>query len=217
METLTPEKPKPKIYLPEVRKILEEDIFLKWGLHQLEGINDEGNTLRHSQRITNISYLLAKHFKYSEEDTELAVQAGILHDIGKIEIDSSVLTKPSDIFSDEDLEIVSQHALIGYGIVESRDPRLAIIILLHHEFQEKPYPKVDFEDLKVPPQDRELSRRLAMTDVFDRCAFGSKNIEPLPREKWKPRLIKQFNQSGDEEVIDFLMDQYEKIKELSGN
>ena len=84
MEIPNPEKPKPKIYLPEVRKIIESDIFLKWGLRQLEGINDEGDTLRHSQRITNLNYLLAKHFKYSEEDTELAVQAGLLHDIGKI-------------------------------------------------------------------------------------------------------------------------------------
>lgn len=215
METFKPEKPKPKIYLPEVRKILEDDVYLKWGLRQLDEINDEGDTKRHTQRVTNLSYLLAKHLKYSEEDTELAVQAGVLHDIGKMQVDSSVLTRPSEIFSDEDMEKVSKHALNGYGIVESREPRVATIILLHHMFQKKYYPKeINLDELNVPPRDLELSRRLAMVDVFDTVVFGRQNIKPAPAEKHRSILLEQFNKVGDEEIIEYLFSQYETIKGL---
>lgn len=214
MEIYNPERKRPKIYLPETRKILEGDVYLKWALRMLEEINDEGDTLRHSQRTANLGFLLARHLNYSKEEIEFFAEVNVLHDIGKIEVDSSILTKPSDIFSDEDMKKVSQHALDGYGIVESRNPRAAKIILLHHEFQARPYPKIDIEALNIPPEDIELARRLAIIDVFDTCAFGRQNIKSLPLAQCKAKLMQQFKQKGDEELIDFLMSQYETIKEL---
>ena len=208
------EKEKSRTYLPEVRVILENDIYLKWALRMLEEINDKGNTLQHSQRMANLGFLLARHLNYLKEETEFFVEVNVLHDIGKIEIDSSILTKPSDIFSEEDLKKVSQHALDGFGIVERRDPRAAHIILIHHEFQEKPYPKIDIKTLSLPKKDMEIARLLAMIDVFDRCAFGATNIKPLPLAQCKARLMEQFKQEGDEEIIDFLISKYETVKEL---
>lgn len=208
------EKEKSRTYLPEVRVILENDVYLKWALRMLEEINDKGNTLRHSQRMTNLGFLLARHLNYSKEETEFFIEVNVLHDIGKIEVDSSILTKPSDIFSEEDLKKVSQHALNGYGIVENRNQRAAKIILIHHEFQVKPYPNIDIKALNMPPEDTELARRLAMIDVFDTCAFGRQNIKPVPLTQCREILMKQFEQKGDEEIIDFLINKYDNIKEL---
>jgi len=216
-----PEKPQPKIYLPEVREILENNVFLKWGLQQLEGINDGGNTLRHTQCVTNCGYLLAKHLaeknNLSSEDIELFVEICLLHDIGKIKTPASILTKPWKEFTEDDRKIVSEHVREGKEILKTQgcSPRVYNPVLLHHEFQEKSYPEIDIEAADFEDEDIDNARLLAIIDVFDRMAFGATNIETLPKEDWKPKLMKQFNQPEDERIIDFLISQYEAIRGLS--
>jgi len=215
-----PEKPKPKIYLPEVREILENNVFLKWGLQQSEGINDGGNTLRHTQRVTNCGYLLAKHLaeknNLSSEDIELFVEICLLHDIGKIKTPTSILTKPWKEFTEDDRKIVSEHVREGKKILKMQgcSPRVYNPVLLHHEFQEKSYPEIDIEAADFEDEDIDNAKLLAIIDVFDRLAFGASNIPPIPLNEASEKLKKQFKTEGDAEIIDFLISQYETIKDL---
>ena len=56
---------------------------------------------------------------------------------------------------------------------------------------------------------------LAMVDVFDRLVFGGTNIPPMKHDQAEEKLKEQFDQPGDEEVIEFLFSQCEKIKNLN--
>lgn len=219
LEDFNPEKPKSKIYFPEVRAIIESEKFLRDGQKELAGMSAKKDTLRHSQRMTNLGYLLAKHRNFSEEETRLFVETCLLHDIGKTELPQKYLAKPSNKFSAKDLEIVGKHAHRGYIYLkhEGRDPRVFLPVLLHHQYQKKSYPAIGTQFKEIEDVDVDNSRLLAMLDVFDVYAFGRplSKTDPLTRDQAEQKLKEQFDQPGDEEVIVFLFSQYEEVKDLN--
>jgi HD-GYP domain-containing protein (c-di-GMP phosphodiesterase class II) len=226
LEDFNSEKSKPKIYLPEVRAVIESinsesEDFLKKRQKDLAGMSAKKDTLRHSQRITNLGYLLAKERNFSEEEIKFFVEICLLHDLGKIQLPQKYLARPFGKFSAKDLEVVRKHSIQGYAHLkqEKRSPRVYNPILIHHEFQEQPYPDTKASVLKLMENmediDVDNARLLAIIDVFDRRVFGSSNIPPLPREQAEKELKKQFDQPGDEEVINFLFLQYEEIRNLN--
>lgn len=217
LEDFHPEKPKPKIYLPEVRTIIENDKFLISGQKVLAGMSAKKDTLRHSQRMTNLGYLLAKHRSFSEEEIKIFIETCLLHDIGKAEIPQKYLSKTTGKFGPKDLKIVGVHAYRGYACLKKkeRSPRVYNPVLLHHEFQENPYPAIGVQFKGIEDIDVDNARLLAMMDVFDRRIFGSSNIPPQPPEQAEEKLKEQFDQPGDAEIIAFLFLQCEKIKNLN--
>ena len=77
MEIFNPEKPKKKRYLPEVQAIIEiinnegkgkNKDFLKQREKDLASMSEKKETLRHSQRMTNLGYLLARKKIFSDEE-----------------------------------------------------------------------------------------------------------------------------------------------------
>lgn len=223
LETFNPEKAKPKIYLPEVRATINSIKYLRDKEKELTGKGDKKDTLHHSQRVANLGYLLAKNQKFSEEKINFFVETCLLHDIGKMQIPVKYLTKRADKFGPKDLKVVRHHADWGYSILkeEGRSPRVYNPVYYHHEYQDQPYPETKAKVLRrmndTEDIDFDNARFLAMIDVFDRRVFGSSNIPPMVPEQAKERLKEQFNQPGDEKVINFLFDQYETIKGLSEN
>ncbi|MDI6778161.1 MAG: HD domain-containing protein [Patescibacteria group bacterium] len=194
-----------QVYLDPVRKIIENDIFLRWVREQLDLISDEGDTLRHTQRMTNCGYLLIRHLareqKLSNDDIELFVETCLSHDLGKIEVDYKSLIKTSGKFSPEDFEIVKQHVEKGYDILKhcGRSDEVYNPVLIHHTFQPDPYPPLAIKRKKnMNERDKRNGRLLAMTDVFETCAFGRKFVEirPLPLDK-APEAVWPARRRGD--------------------
>ena len=223
------ERPRPKIYLLEVRSIIEiinnegrdkNKDFLKQREKDLASMSEKKETLHHSQRMTNLGYLLAKKKNFSDEETKFFVEACLLHDIGKTEVARKHTARFSDKFSPKDLEAIKKHPRAGYSYLkhEGRSPHVYNPVLLHHLFQEKPYPKIGIEFQGMDDDvDIDNARLLAMIDVFDTLVFGRPYVKifPLPLDRAEEKLKAQFNQPGDEEGINFLFSQYETIKGLS--
>lgn len=220
MEGRHHEQPSPKIYFPEVRAIIDGDKtnFLNDRLKDLTGLEDKKDTLHHSQRITNLGYLLYNHLNITSVSIEQFVEICLLHDIGKKDIPSKHLTRQFAKFAEKDMNVIRQHPRFGYTLLKNarRSPRVYNAVLLHHQFQPKPYPKIGAEFREIESCDVDNARLLSILDVFDTCAFGRPyvDIKPLSMEGVRKALASQFNQSGDEEIIDFLCLQYEKIKDL---
>ena len=218
METFNPEKSKPEIYFPEVRAIIESEKFLRDGQKALASMDDKKDALRHSQRITNMGYLLHKHLGITSVDEKQFVEICLLHDIGKKDIPPKHLTRQFDKFSPKDMEAVRKHVRTGYMELKQagRSPRVYNAVLLHHQFQAKSYPKIGAEFREIEPADVDNARLLAILDVFDTCAFGRSyvGIEALPIDEAKKKLMSLFDQPGDEAVINFLASQYETVKKL---
>lgn len=102
--------------------------------------------IRHIRKVTAmlLERLILKTDKYglSWHDCEIIADASVLHDIGKIEIDSKILNKPGRL-TPKEREEVKKHAVIGeeillngVGNTLNEEPMLATAVQIcrwHHE------------------------------------------------------------------------------------
>ena len=91
-------------------------------------------TEKHSELMSRIAVELAKCLNLSEEDIETVRLGAMLHDLGKIGINESILLKPGKL-TKEEYELVKQHPQIGAEIVRTVHALKGAIplILYHHE------------------------------------------------------------------------------------
>ena len=90
--------------------------------------------MMHSKRVGEIAELIAIKMGLSEENIRNLKTAGLMHDIGKIGIDESILNKPTRL-NDAEREEMKRHPEIGYRILSSVSEfsEIAVCVLEHHE------------------------------------------------------------------------------------
>jgi len=91
-------------------------------------------TAGHQVRVANLACAIAKIIGLSEDDIEKIRIAGLLHDIGKINIPIEILSKPGKISAAE-FDIIKLHPKIGYEVVNEMETPypVADTVLQHHE------------------------------------------------------------------------------------
>ena len=121
-------------------------------------------TEEHAIRLIGYSKAIGEKLKLSEGHMNDIELLSMLHDIGKIGIENSILTKPAKLSEDEQREM-RNHPEIGFRIAQA-SPELSHIannILSHHErWDGKGYPQ-GLSGKKIPL----LSRILAVVDAYD--------------------------------------------------
>lgn len=75
------------------------------------------NVGNHSESVANYALMIAKEMKLPNEQCESVYIGGLLHDIGKIGITESILSKPMTL-NENEYEIIKQHPILGYEIVK---------------------------------------------------------------------------------------------------
>ena len=75
-------------------------------------------TSGHQRRVARLSCAIAKELGWSEDRIEGLGTAGLLHDIGKIQVPSDILTKPGRLSAVE-FELIKSHAHAGYQILKA--------------------------------------------------------------------------------------------------
>jgi putative nucleotidyltransferase with HDIG domain len=116
--------------------ILENQAYLHSHLLYLIAATD-GNedTIGHSQLVARYTLLLTKALGIDNKTFRVDIERGaLLHDIGKIGIPDSILRKPGAL-TDKEREIVKEHSLLGYELVEEFAFLLKAsrVVLFHHE------------------------------------------------------------------------------------
>lgn len=88
----------------------------------------------HSSRVSNLSLAIAEKLNLSDKKREMIEYAALLHDVGKIGIEDSILQKPGPLTEGEFL-IVKRHPVIGFEIISKVDflKEIAGFIRSHHE------------------------------------------------------------------------------------
>lgn len=90
-------------------------------------------TYHHSRRVQKYSMRIAKELVLSTDKLENLYFASLFHDIGKIDIDEKILNKTGKL-TQEEFDIIKQHAELGYDMVKSTYyDKVGDIILQHHE------------------------------------------------------------------------------------
>jgi len=88
----------------------------------------------HSQYMANLSNKLARTLGCSEQESLNIYWAALLHDVGKIGVEDSILRKPGPL-TDEEWQIMKKHPQIGAKLVQGMTglDNIAPLILMHHE------------------------------------------------------------------------------------
>ncbi len=121
-------------------------------------------TREHADRMMEMGRRLGRELGLSEDKQNELDLLALLHDIGKIAINDSVLEKPSMLNEDE-WEEMKKHPEVGFRIAESTKElyHISDYILTHHErWDGKGYPQ-GLKGEQIP----KLSRVLAIIDAYD--------------------------------------------------
>ncbi len=121
-------------------------------------------TRGHSERVARISVAMGKRLGMDEVELDTLRMSALLHDIGKIAIDDSILKKPSAL-TDSEYEIMKTHPQRGYKIM-SQIPAMKDFLpgmYMHHEMVNgKGYPQGLTGD-EIPLQ----AKIISVADTFD--------------------------------------------------
>ena len=91
-------------------------------------------TLGHSERVSTYVVMIGEYMNLSDQEITILQYAGLLHDIGKIELPKSVLNKKEPLTEEELLQI-RMHPVYSENIVEPLEnmDQLRDYIRHHHE------------------------------------------------------------------------------------
>jgi putative nucleotidyltransferase with HDIG domain len=91
-------------------------------------------TAGHQRRVTSLACAIAREMHLSEDRIEVVRLASSLHDIGKIQVPSEILSKPTKL-SIQEFELIKTHSAVGFEILREIDfaGPVAEIVHQHHE------------------------------------------------------------------------------------
>lgn len=127
----------------------------------------------HSINVKTYSLKMGEALNLSKTELSKLTEAAYLHDIGKITLDKELLIKPT--FTSEDYELMQQHPVVGYRILNLFDDMLDIAeyVYYHHErWDGKGYP-IGLVSNQIPI----ISRIIAIAETYDRIVKSNQNPE----------------------------------------
>jgi len=178
----------------------------------------------HSTRVAEYSKKIAKLAGKSQSECDDIYFAGLLHDVGKIGIPSSIINKDGKL-TKEEYEAIKQHPTIGEQILSgiSKSPYLSIGAHHHHErYDGKGYPDgLKGEDIP------DVARIIAVADAYDAMTSKRSYREPIPQDKVREEFVKgtgtQFDPKYAKLMIhlidldsEYNMKERDEVKEMSG-
>ena len=164
----------------------------------------------HIQRVAEISYLLAKYYGLSEEDSERIRLAAPMHDLGKIGVSDAVLNKPGKLNDAEYVEMQA-HAIIGESMLLTSKRALlqfaASIAGSHHErWDGTGYPRRLKGEL-IP-----LAGRIcAVADVLDALSSHRCYKQPWSEDRIREEFISQRGEQFQPELVDLLLEHWDEF------
>lgn len=101
------------------------------------------DTLNHGICVSNLAFAVAEELNLPEEQCHNIAIAGLLHDIGKIKLNTYVYERKRTLAIDQ-MRYMRLHSTLGYAILKDRGYENEILeaVLYHHEnYDGSGYPK----------------------------------------------------------------------------
>ena len=190
-----------RLLVRENRRLQENSLnVLRAMVNVLE--HRDAYTAGHSQRVTEVAVTIAADLGLSEEEREVLILAGPIHDLGKIGIEDNILRKP-DKLDREEYDIIKSHPEKGASIIEPLDfLRETIPIILHHHerYDGSGYPHgLAKDDIPIG------ARIMSVADTFDAMTSSRAYRNARTLEEAYAELKRCSGTQFDGEVVDLFL------------
>ncbi len=156
-------------------------------------------TYGHSRKVSDYSVVIAEALGLPQDRIAMICAAGLLHDIGKIGIPDSILSKKGPL-TDEEWEVVRAHPELGVEILRHVIDLVNCLpaILHHHEhYDGKGYPS-GLKDENIPLE----ARILAIADAYDAMTSRRPYREQLSPQQALNELKRSTGTQFNPELVD---------------
>jgi len=159
-------------------------------------------TNAHSRRVSDLSCEIAKRLGLGSAVIEGLKHASLIHDIGKIGIDESILRKQGSL-TVEEYEVMKKHPEIGVRIVSAvpfLEEAIPVILYHHERYDGMGYPN------GLKGKDIPLSARIvAVADAIDAMLRSRPYRGYLPEEIIKKELKDNSGTQFDPVIVDTIL------------
>ena len=156
-------------------------------------------TEAHSQRVSELAVRIAQGMDLPEPRIEDIRVAGLLHDVGKIDISIDVIRKASSL-TDEEWQQIRQHPVLGADLARSVGGilRNAVpLIMAHHErYSGTGYYKLKGEEIPLG------ARIIAVADAYDAMTIDRTYQKARPASEAYDEILKGAGTQFDPDVVD---------------
>ena len=156
-------------------------------------------TKGHSVRVSELAKETAMIMDLPQNEVENVRVAGLLHDIGKIEISGEILRKAAQLTTEE-RELIDAHAVKGAYILTSVGSVLkevVPIVVAHHKYFVDTLDASDKDTGKIPL----AARILAVADSFDAMTTDRPYRRGMPPWEALEEIVANAGKQFDPEVV----------------
>ncbi|WP_051689100.1 HD-GYP domain-containing protein [Butyrivibrio sp. AE2032] len=150
----------------------------------------------HSSRVAEYAVKIAELSGKSEEECQQIYYTALLHDVGKVGIPDSIISKPGKL-TPEEYDVIKQHPEKGNLILSQIDEFsfLSVGAHYHHErYDGKGYPN-GLKGEEIP----EIARIIACADAYDAMTSQRSYRDPIPQHIVREEFVKGIGTQFDPE------------------
>lgn len=155
-------------------------------------------TAGHSERVTRVSVAIGRRLGLSADLLDQLHRGGLLHDVGKIGVPSTILDKPGKL-DDAELHAIRAHPVIGARILEPIHAYEDVIPIVRHHHER--FNGTGYPDRLAGRAIPYLARVLSVADVYDALVSRRPYREGWPHEKAKAYIADRAGIEFDPDVV----------------
>jgi len=171
-------------------------------------------TAGHQTRVADLAAAIASEMGLANDQVEGVKMAGIIHDLGKIQVPAEILSKPGKL-SELEFQIIQTHPQVGFNLLKNIEfpwP-IAEMVLQHHE-------KMDGSGYPQGLKGDEImleARILAVADIVEAMSSYRPYRPALGIEKALKQIRKDKGTLLDPKVVDVCLKIFKEGYELLEN